>query len=330
MGQQQDAITASMNRRFNMVQGFSKWNIWIVTEEEWKMDGSYQDPSTIPFFQRWRASVEAALRKIEGTDAGLALFSRIRIGNPITIRPHPLNVFGDPNAACRGHAGPVKEVLSAERVKLRMRKDGFNSDQTTGIKALTMGAVVAIEPENLEKGSHCYKEIRKLSAGHDFGSAPDEVLFHELIHAQRGAARIHDPHRLGSALSRYTDMEEFLAVVITNVYISNKGGGLRAGHNGHELLEKQLAGSVSFYGSSPEVLQIITRFSQDDKFFYGLLSDVKTNFNPFWAHRYKRAEVEKLSFSKVDFRAAGKDMATAGKALADSLSAYALGLLGKK
>lgn len=313
-----------------MVQGFSKWNIWIVTEEEWKMDGSYQDPSTIPFFQRWRASVEAALRKIEGTDAGLALFSRIRIGNPITIRPHPLNVFGDPNAACRGHAGPVKEVLSAERVKLRMRKDGFNSDQTTGIKALTMGAVVAIEPENLEKGSHCYKEIRKLSAGHDFGSAPDEVLFHELIHAQRGAARIHDPHRLGSALSRYTDMEEFLAVVITNVYISNKGGGLRAGHNGHELLEKQLAGSVSFYGSSPEVLQIITRFSQDDKFFYGLLSDVKTNFNPFWAHRYKRSEVEKLSFSKVDFRAAGKDMATAGKALADSLSAYALGLLGKK
>ena len=176
-----------------MVQGFSKWNIWIVTEEEWMMDGVYQDPSTIHFYRRWRASVEAALRKTEGTDAGLALFSRIRLGPAITIRPHPLNVFGDPNAACRGHAGPVKEVLSAERVKLRMRKDGFNSDQTTGIKALTMGAVVAIEPENLEKGSHCYKEIRKLSPGHDFGSGPDEVLFHELIHAQRGAARNYDP-----------------------------------------------------------------------------------------------------------------------------------------
>ena len=82
-----------------MVQGFSKWNIWLVTEEEWKMDGSYQDPSTIHFYRRWRASVEAALRKIEGTDAGLALFWRIRSGPAITIRPHPLNVYGDPNAA---------------------------------------------------------------------------------------------------------------------------------------------------------------------------------------------------------------------------------------
>lgn len=313
-----------------MVQGFSKWNIWIVTEEEWMMDGVYQDPSTIHFYRRWRASVESALRKIEGTAAGLALFWRIRVGPAITIRPHPPNVFGDSNAACKGHAGPVTEVLSAERVKNRMRKDGFNSDQTVNVQPITMGAVVAIEPENLEKGSHCYKEIRKLSAGHDFGSAPDEVLFHELIHAQRGAARIHDPHGLGSALSRYTNMEEFLAVVITNVYISNKGGGLRAGHQGHELLEKELAGSVSFYGSSPEVLQIITRFSHDDQRFYRLLSDVKTEFNPFWAHRYKRSEVEKLSFSKVDLRAAGKDMVIAGKVLADSLSDYALGLLGKK
>ena len=313
-----------------MSQGFSKWNIWIVTEEEWKMDGVYQDPSTIHFYRRWRASVERALHTIEGTDAGLALFSRIRVGPAITIRPHPLNVFGDPHAACRAHGGPAKEVLSAERVKLRMRKDGFNSDETTGVKAITMGAVVAIEPENLEKGSHCYKEIRKLSAGHDFGSAPDEVLFHELIHAQRGAARIHDPHRLGSALSRYTNMEEFLAVVITNVYISNKGGGLRAGHNGHELLEKGLADSVRFYKSSPEVLQIITRFSNDDQFFYLLLSGVKTKFNPFWAHRYKRSEVDKLSFAKVDLRAAGKDMVIVGKDLVDGLSDYALRLLGKK
>ena len=78
------------------------------------------------------------------------------------------------------------------------------------------------------------------------------------------------------------------------------------------------------------MLQIITRFSHDDQRFYRLLSDVKTEFNPFWAHRYKRSEVEKLSFSKVDLRAAGKDMVIAGKALADSLSDYAFGLLGKK
>ena len=101
-------------------------------------------------------------------------------------------------------------------------------------------------------------------------------------------------------------------------------------NNKKEPLEKEHSGSVSLFGSSPDVLQIITRISQDDKFFYGLLSDVKTKFNPFWAHRYKRSEVEKLSFSKVDLRAAGKDMAIAGKAMVDSLSAYALGLLGKK
>jgi hypothetical protein len=304
---------------------FSKYNIWIVTEEEWKADGTYQDPSSIHFYQRWRASVEKALSMIEGTQAGIALFSRIRLGPAITIRPHPIRVFGDPNAACKAHGGPVREVLSAERVRARMRKDGFNSDQTVNLKPITIGAVVAIEPENLEKGNNCYKNIRKLSAGHDFGSAPDEVLYHELVHAQRGAARIHDPSGLGSALSRYTNMEEFLAVVLANVYISNKGsGGLRAGHNGHELLEKNLAGSVSFYTSSPEVLHIITRFSKDDPSFYRFISDVITGFNPFWAHRHKRAEIEKLSLSL-----SAKNALAAGKAIADGFSAVAKKVLGR-
>lgn len=303
---------------------FSKYNIWIVTEEEWKADGVYQDPSTIHFYQRWRASVEKALSMIEDTQAGMALFLRIQQGPAITIRPHPNQVFGDPNAACRAHGGPVHEVLSAERVRARLRKEGLNSDQTVNVKPVTMGAAVAIEPENLEKGNNCYKNIRKLSAGHDFGSAPDEVLYHELVHAQRGAARIHDPSRLGSDLSRYTNMEEFLAVVLANVYISNKGkGGLRAGHNGHEPLEKNLAGSVSFYKSSPEVLAIITRFSKDDPFFYQRISDVKTGFNPFWAHRYKRKEVEALSLAL-----ARKNLVPVAKALADEFSAIAKKVLG--
>lgn len=304
--------------------GFSKYNIWIVTEEEWKVDGSYQDPATLQFYQRWRASVERALSVIEGTAAGMALFSRIRQGPAITIRPHPIGVFGDPNAACKAHGGPAHEVLSAERVRARMRKDGFNGDQIVNVKPITMGAVVAIEPENLEKGNSCYKNIRKLSAGHDFGSAPDEVMYHELVHAQRGAARIHDPTGLSSALSRYTNMEEFLAVVLTNVYISNKGGGsLRAGHNGHEPLEKNLAGSVSFYRSSPEVLLIITRFSKDDPIFYRLISDVTAKFNPFWAHRNKRAEIEKLSLEL-----AKKNVVAVGKEFARDFSAVAKKVLG--
>ena len=61
-------------------------------------------------------------------------------------------------------------------------------------------------------------------------------MFHELIHAHRGALRLSlnpaDGTPLGGGLLRYHSEEEFLAVVLTNIYISDDTNrhlsGLRA------------------------------------------------------------------------------------------------------
>src|SRR5690606_5151947 len=156
-------------------EGFSRWNIWILTPEEWDLDGAFQNGAQFNK-EQWRASVERALRKIEQTDAGLALFLRIRMGPAVRIRPHPPNVLGRPDAVCYGNGGATREVLDSKRVRNRLWHDGFRGELGR-VPDIQIGGVVAIEPEHLEKGSHCYKNVKKLSAGHDYGSEPDEVLF---------------------------------------------------------------------------------------------------------------------------------------------------------
>jgi hypothetical protein len=52
------------------------------------------------------------------------------------------------------------------------------------------------------------------------GFLSDEIMFHELVHAHRGSLRIASDTPLGGGLIRYGNQEEFLAIVMSNIYIS--------------------------------------------------------------------------------------------------------------
>ena len=62
------------------------------------------------------------------------------------------------------------------------------------------------------------------------GTSPDEALFHELVHATR---QMRGVQTLAPANAEYENEEEYLAVIISNIYISNKNpqAALRGGHN---------------------------------------------------------------------------------------------------
>jgi hypothetical protein len=73
----------------------------------------------------------------------------------------------------------------------------------------------------------------------------DESLVHELVHAFRDAQGKHNP--VPTKNRRYDTVEEFLAVVITNVYISSKGDHwLRADHWHYHRLAPSLSSSGGF------------------------------------------------------------------------------------
>lgn len=71
--------------------------------------------------------------------------------------------------------------------------------------------------------------------GHKSGAQPDEVLFHEMIHATRQMRGLLDPLPLGFL---YDTEEEFFAILLANIYASETGRpiDLRSDHHGFEHL----------------------------------------------------------------------------------------------
>jgi hypothetical protein len=108
---------------------------------------------------------------------------------------------------------------------------------------------------------------------------PDEILLHEMVHALRDMQGVSNPV---PTTMRYKNEEEFLAVVITNVYMSKKKGN------------KLLRPDYLHYGPLPDHLNTSDGFLKDDEnkrllaFYstqwqpvFGRLGDVDTPFNPF-------------------------------------------------
>src|SRR5262249_51922405 len=94
------------------------------------------------------------------------------------------------------------------------------------------------------KGSNSYVHFTAAdhSAAYGPGSAPDEVLLHELVHSLREMeGHLNQVPTTGTNLA-YENIEEYLAVLVTNIYVSERDGPLaqlRFGHGGGLLPPSQ-------------------------------------------------------------------------------------------
>src|SRR5580704_6191631 len=90
----------------------------------------------------------------------------------------------------------------------------------------------------------------------------DEVLMHELVHALRDAQGKYDP--VPTKDRSYENVEEFLAVVVTNVYLSSKGlHWLRADHGKrHKRLAPSLSTSAGFL-TDENNLRVMNKFRKE-------------------------------------------------------------------
>jgi hypothetical protein len=234
----------------------------IKTPDVWATNTPSADPD------KWQRSVITQLQIILKSQAGAALFrSMKRMAQWIDV--HPLQTI-----ECNAHGGfPGTRVIGGRwyQGKLQYNPDVYMS------------------------GSPCYKRRHR-----SFGKEPDQVLFHELIHAHRAASWLLPHHdKLIAGLSGYKDEEEFLAVVLTNIYISEtKGKGLRADYISYGALKGPLSSSIGFFASSPQVLRILTEFAKDQEFLFNEMAKVKAPFNPLAAMKEHPDEVRKASYSK--------------------------------
>jgi len=124
------------------------------------------------------------------------------------------------------------------------------------------------------------------------GHAPDEVLFHELVHASRIMRGVYRPSFINQD---YEDYEEYVAISIANIYLSEKGQQtLKGDHNyrGVRLRGKKLD---NFMNNSQDInlppMQLMDEFKQNQPDFYRDLSNLpreRPKYNWVRIHKERR------------------------------------------
>jgi hypothetical protein len=113
------------------------------------------------------------------------------------------------------------------------------------------------------------------------GSTPaDEVLFHEMVHALRDMQGLSNP--VPTVNTSYLNEEEFLAIVVANVYVSAKGGTkFRANHFDESILWSPLNTSKGFVEDENN-RKILDYYSSMWQPTFGQLANLtQPKFNPF-------------------------------------------------
>ena len=209
-----------------------------------------------------------ALIKIESTDTGRMLLESIAYH----IRVHPGNL-----------AHGILEI----RPYAEGDCNASTAPDITTKAGRMIKPVVHFWPKAYTTGGSCskYLDDHKDETG---GVLPDEALFHEFVHAFRMAAGVATLAPIArGGLSNYEDEEEFIAVLVTNIYItdpSNKShSGLRRDHVSFKSLESDLDQSFTFFRSSVSTYRLVERFCRENPGFTKNLAQVKASFNPIAA-----------------------------------------------
>ncbi|HEX9721584.1 MAG TPA: M91 family zinc metallopeptidase [Ramlibacter sp.] len=129
----------------------------------------------------------------------------------------------------------------------------------------------------------------------------DEVLFHELVHVFRNVSGKWSKRPVFGGLNKYDDSEEFVAVLLTNIYISDRSNkiksGLRRNHQSFDALEPKLAQPWGFFTSGTQTFGLIQSFVADNPgISKRIANDVATApFNPIADYFADRHRAERLS-----------------------------------
>ena len=165
--------------------------------------------------------------------------------------------------------------------------------QTDSVSANNRQTVV-LYTARLLRASPCSNKKK----GGNNATLPHEILFHELVHALRRVSHNNHPRKVTGNLMGYTDTEEFLSILVTNIFIADASNphksGLRGNHEAHQSLDRDLADSFRFFRIGMQAFHIIESFCDENRGFAGLLARIRAPFNPvaaFFRDRRKAFDI---------------------------------------
>jgi hypothetical protein len=219
-------------------------------------------------------------KQIRARAVGRAVLSEISITRPktVTIRPYVPSDPDDYNAGEHDDDGPA---ATATGMPILNSKGIATGGGGTGKGS---NALVDFTPDMWGVFSSGRSSTSQPTGP---ASDPDDVLLHELVHACRD---VRGMSYMMAVSGNYDNEEEYLAIVIVNVYLSEKGKtDLRANHKGHTVLkdpDKFL--DLKTVDLKPRVL--IERLRQIHGTLYDSLSRIgpPVKFNPFFQYEQQR------------------------------------------
>lgn len=238
----------------------------------------------------YRARVGATLDLLAKSDTGLVLLKAIKgTGQEIEISPWT-------GTACNATAAST-DVRNATAAGMPVLVGGSSFEQ---VKEPSVLRELLGLPQDVMTGTGegSNGKIRMSPSMFGFGAigpcagfagsagaSPSQVLFHELAHAYRYAGGKFHPRPTVGGSTGYTNMEEFFAVVLSNVLISDPtySSGhqtLRADHAGFAPLAPSMSTSHGFV-SHPPNRNKMRELVQQDPGLATALKGVKSSFNPF-------------------------------------------------
>ncbi|WP_029083503.1 M91 family zinc metallopeptidase [Bradyrhizobium sp. th.b2] len=163
----------------------------------------------------YRRQIVCLLKQIQSYPTGRALLAEFGAGRPSFTRIRPYNM-ADANALTVADDIDQQQYIIARGTRLSFDKKS-ELFKVVG-KGGGANCDVLFSPEKAEL---LRKKYRKAHHGHAPAMATDEVLYHELVHASRMIAGVMN---FTPANHWYQDSEEYLAVILANIYVSDKGG----------------------------------------------------------------------------------------------------------
>lgn len=228
--------------------------------------------------KNWETAVRALFQYNLSVRTGQILFSGIRFhGKWVVIEPYDFTQ-GDCNAYADNRVGATRDGK------------GY-------------GAKVSFSPHLYQPSCSCAFKSPNNAAG-----AANEILFHELVHAFRVVSgKLRQDPATGQwnmipatgGLRRFDVNEEFYAIVLTNIFITDptnrRRTSQRRDHADHSPQDPDFETSLGFFETSTNTFDLIQKFCTDHRGLAPALAKVPATFNPIAAYLKDPAEARRRS-----------------------------------
>lgn len=271
-----------------------QYNIWI--DPDYLADNTRKFRIMVP--EAYVMEVRLLLERLTKSSVGLALLETIRLWKR-GVRIAPTNTYGVDVCGVE-----ISDSVHGEQKDLDYNRNIFPSARLVSPRAVPFKAVVHFIPR-LDMANNACKGFFNDPKKADYKPTIDEVLVHELTHAVRYLSDTFDGAQsdinVGSGSMMYVESgEEFIAVMVEDMFQSEKGANIRFSHDDFHTLDSAMQGSFEFYKMSKQAFATVDKFCKSSKFFAPRLSKLKVSFNPLAAYYKNPQKCKEMSdLSKV-------------------------------